>query len=350
MNNKPKEEGDEFQEGIKSGVNHDMDRMKGMYNDFMHKHQFGTFPKLEKGMKQDFTVNSSTKNYAGGGEVNSIDQDFLNQLNQGTVPGMEPSAPPPPAIPSLSDTTSALNQTPDTNYDFYKGIGENERKALYDKLTQQQQGPGSMIAQGLGGLGDAISNSFGGQHNTYMKDIQGRQDLHKQQALDAFDTSRTNRLQGMQGNQEMMMNDPKSPLSLGMQKILRGKGINVPSGMNANVLLKVTGPLGEMAMKEATLGVQQQIADQNKTNQVTERQQAGEKMKIDAADKQIGRKEEAAKGLQGRPWYQKGFEAVTPAFMNSDATNEMRKELNQPESVDSSLEAKKAALRSKLGI
>lgn len=283
--------------------------------------------------KPNFLTNSSTKNYAGGGEVNGIDQDFLNQLNQGTVPGMEPAA---PAVPSLSDTTASIAQTPDTNYDFYKDIGENDRKALYDRLTKQQKGPGSVIAQAAGGIGDAISNSFGGQHTSYMKDIQGRQDSRKTEELNAFDTQRTNRLQGMQGNQEMQMNDPKSPLSMGMQKILRSKGLNVPSGMNANVLLKLAGPLGELAMKEATLAQGANQFDVSSGIRKEEVNRQKHKDEADQKDKDTARTMEGAKGLSARPWYQKATEAILPDSMSSDATKTFRSQLNtsaDPQSV-----------------
>lgn len=269
--------------------------------------------------KPDFTVNSSTKNYAGGGEVHALPnigsggyqgagndnmQALMSLIQSGgtspflpggsvttgladasagavgapeepqpidptnipaPVPDMpsphnmiDPSGINPPSAslggpPSLSDTTSSLNKTPDTNYDFYGDVGADKRKALYDQLMTSKRGPGELIAQGLGGIGDAISNSFGGQHNTYMKDIQGRQDLRRNEALGAFDTQRQQKLQDMQGNQEQLMNDPKHPIAIAMQKMLRSSGIMVPSGMSAKIMLQAAGPMGELAFKKASV-------------------------------------------------------------------------------------------------
>ncbi len=251
------------------------------------------------------TSSDTAKGYAHGGMADMSGNDFMTAMKEG-IPGMtDKPAPNPP----LSAVASSLNNVPDTNYDFYKGVGPEERMALYQKLQAQKQGPGGMIAQGLGGIGDAISNSFGGQKNTFQKDILGQQDKRMGQELEAFDTQRAQKREGMQANQEAMMNDPNHPLSKGMRAILKSRGVNVPSGMNANVLLKALGPLGELAYKDAMLGFQ-------KSKEASE-----------TADKSSGRKLEAAKGLQSRPWYQRAMEAVTG---DRPETAAMRSELGTP--------------------
>jgi hypothetical protein len=241
-------------------------------------------------------------------------------------------------IPSLSDTTAALSSTPDTNYDFYGQLGPDQRQDLFRQLQDQKKSVPSLIASGLGGLGDSIANSFGNQHAHAQDDVIANQNQRQSAELGAFDTQREQKLQGMQANQDQMMNDPNHPIAKAMQQTLRSAGLNVPSGMPAGVMLKVAGPLGELAMKQAALGVQQgQAAEAVRHNRVDEANTAlahadtATKQAADIANAQTARKETAAKGLQDRPWYQKGFEAVTPKFMNSDATNEMRSELKQPE-------------------
>lgn len=252
----------------------------------------------------DPVVTSSTetvKGYAGGGEV---DPAFMAQLNAG-IPGMTT-----PPTPSLSATTSALNKTPDTNYDFYKDIGSDQRANLYKQLLDKQTSGGNMLAQAAGGIGDAISNSFGGQHNNFQNETQNIAAKNTENRVGAMDTQRAQRLQDMQGSQEAMMNDPNHPFAKGMQAILRSKGVNVPSGMSANILLKALGPLGELAYKEAMLGVTEH------------------KNKADIENKQSERKQEAAKGLESRPWYQKAVEAFIP--FQSDSTKTFKEELKEP--------------------
>lgn len=276
--------------------------------DLMRKHAAGE--NTHETPKEDFMVNSSTKNYAGGGMVNPI--------------------------PPLDQTMQAVNSTPDTNYDFYGNVGADQRKALYDQLLQKQTSPGNMLAQAAGGIGDAMSNSFGGQHNKFQDETRGIAEQNTAARIGAVDTQRQQKLQDMQGNQEMIMNDPKHPIAAAMRSTLKGFGVNVPSGMPAGIMLKVAGPMGELALKQATVAIQQgQAAESVRHNKVDEANTATghtntlQKQEADIADKQIARKEEAAKGLQSRPWYQKGFEAV-PFLPDSDATKAMREELKQP--------------------
>lgn len=241
-------------------------------------------------------------------------------------------------VPPLSDTASALNKAPDTNYDFYGNVGNDQRAALYQQLLDKQRSGGNMLAQAAGGIGDAISNSFGGQHNNFQNDAANIAAKNTENRIGAVDTQRAQKLQDMQGTQEAMMNDPNHPVAKAMQAALRSAGVNVPSGMPAGVMVKVAGPLGELALKQATVAIQQgQAAESSRHNKVDEANTAmghantATKQQADIANAQTARKEAAAKGLQERPWYQKGFEAVTPAFLNSDATNEMQKELHAPD-------------------
>lgn len=304
--------------------------------DLMRKHAAGE--NIHETPKEDFMVNSSTKNYAGGGMVHKLIDPMGIPPAASDVLHMppQPMAQQPQAIPPLSATTAALDQTPDTNYDFYGNVGADQRKALYDQLLQKQTSTGNMVAQAAGGIGDAISNSFGGQHNKFQDETRGIAEQNTAARIGAVDTQRQQKLQDMQGNQEMIMNDPKHPIAAAMRSTLKGFGVNVPSGMPAGIMLKVAGPMGELALKQATVAIQQgQAAESVRHNKVDEANTATghtntlQKQEADIADKQIARKEEAAKGLQSRPWYQKGFEAV-PFLPDSDATKAMREELKQP--------------------
>lgn len=235
-------------------------------------------------------VNDATKNYAGGGEVTSI--------------------------PPLSATAATMNQTPDTNYDFYKDVGSDQRAALYQQLLDKQNSGGNLMAQAAGGIGDAISNSFGGQHNNFQNEAAGIAAKNTENRIGQVDTQRAQKLQDMQGNQEMMMNDPKGPFAEGMRAILKSQGVPIPSGMSAAIMLKALGPLGELSYKQAMMGMQ--------APKITEEIN---RSKASTTNQETERRHNAAKGLQDRPWYQKAFEAATP--FKSDATKEMQSELKE---------------------
>jgi hypothetical protein len=209
-------------------------------------------------------------NFAAGGMVPSAD---------GSVDASQ--------LPQLSDTVTSLNKAPDTNYDFYKDLSSEDRQALQQKLIQQQTSAPNMIASGAAGIGDAISNSFGGKNTSFQKDLTANNQATQDRALAGFDTARAQKMQDMQGNQEMMMNDPKSPLSTSMRAILKTQGVNVPSGMNAALAMKALGPLGELAMKQATLQQQRDLQQQSiniaKQGQETKKEEVGFEQDKEAA-------------------------------------------------------------------
>jgi hypothetical protein len=139
-----------------------------------------------------------------------------------------------------------LNQTPQTNYDFYKDMSAEDRMALYQKLTQQQKSPGSLAAQGAGGLGDAISRSFGGQNTNYQQGIMANQQAQKEGALGAMDTERQQKTQDVQMAIMGQKADPNSPFSQGFRQFLQQQGVKVPSGMSAAMLEPLFADIGKM--------------------------------------------------------------------------------------------------------
>lgn len=208
-------------------------------------------------------------------------------VDMGSIP--PPAAPmAPPTPPPLGALSSAINQTPDTDYSFFNnGLSSDDRAALEQKLIAQQNSPGQMIAQGAAGLGDAISNSFGGKNTTFQKDVMANNELQQKKQLEGIDTHRAQKMQDMNANMEMQANDPKSPLSMSMRKIAQSQGVPVPSGMPASMMMKVLGPLGELAMKQATLEqqrqLQQQTIDVAKAGQKTKEEEVGFQQDKEAA-------------------------------------------------------------------
>lgn len=229
-------------------------------------------------------------------------------------------APMPTDAPQVPDIRAVLNNaqnTPPTDYNLYKDISADDRAALYKQLAQQQNSPASLVTQGIGGLGDAISRSFGHQNTNYQQGIMDTEKAGAASNLGAVDTQRAQRLQDIQGSTEMASNDPNSPLSKSMQKTFKSAGINVPSGMPASMMMKIAPALGELAIKQATLN-----------NTVNNDVQGRNIQKQGLAEKEMEHKTTVAKDLQERPWYQKAVETV-PAFQ-SDATRQMKSELDQP--------------------
>lgn len=255
------------------------------------------------------TSSDTAKGYADGGEV---DPAFLAQLQQG-IPGMTTPSP----TPQLSDVTSTLNKTPDTNYDFYGPLAADKRNALYQQLLEKQNGGGNMIAQGVAGLGDAISNSFGGQHNSFQNDTQNIAAKNTENRIGAFDTQRGQKLQDMQGSQEMMMSDPKHPYAQGLRSVLHSKGIAAPSGMSASLLLKIFPSLGEMALKEATLA---QGANQFNTSAGIRRDELSRQKSKDAEDTAARSAEEKRKNIEGL-----GKQGIIDQFMHPEVTAELKR-------------------------
>lgn len=189
---------------------------------------------------------------------------------------------------ALLQASQTAQNTPPTNYDFYKNMGAEERAALQQQLAQRQAGGGQAAISGLAGIGDAISNSFGKGGAQFQKGVIEQGQNATNQQLNAFDTQRQQKLQDMQGSQEMQMNDPNHPFAQGMREILKSQGINVPSGMNAALMLKVLGPLGELSYKQAMMGAT-------------------------VANQKEGHKLEAAKGLEGRGMIQRVRDAFSPS-------------------------------------
>lgn len=229
----------------------------------------------------------------------------------------------------LSDALTSINQTPPTNYDFYKTIGAEDRAKLYQQILSQQHSGGNLVASGLAGVGDAISNSFGGKNTTFQKGVEEGAATNAANQIGAVDTQRTQRLQDMQGSQMAMENDPNHPMAHAMRETFKSAGLNVPSGMPISVMMKIAPAIGDLAIKQSTAATQAGAAAENVRHNRVAEGQAATNQSADETEKSKTRKANAAEGLQKRPWYQKGAELI-PAF-ESDATKEMKTQLHDDE-------------------
>ncbi len=176
------------------------------------------------------------------------DAGFMQQLQAGTA-----IPPPAPAVNPVTAAASQLHSLPQTPPSIYQGMTAQDRAAMMQKLLAQKTSPGMMASKGLAGLGDAITSAFGKSPTTALKDVTENQNKNIEQKIGVMDTERQQKLQDLEANQSQALNDPNSSLSQSMRKTLKSAGMNVPSGMSGAIMLKIAGPLGELAMKQATL-------------------------------------------------------------------------------------------------
>lgn len=112
------------------------------------------------------------------------------------------TAPKAPMAPAAGATAPAsTNPAPDLsnifNQDTSKltaGVNAEDRQALAAKLQSDQHGIGSIIAQAVAGLGDALATK-GGREQHSLQNIFGMQKEQRQEALANFDQARQDRLQ-----------------------------------------------------------------------------------------------------------------------------------------------------------
>lgn len=243
-------------------------------------------------------------------------------INQGfqTPSGMtddggasQPAMPSESSSPDLHSAITAaisnLQNTPDTNPNIYQGMTAEDRLALQKQLMAKMNSGGNLVAQGLGGLGDAISNSYGHKNTSFQNDITANNQKQMENQLGAADTYRSDKLQDIQGNQQAQLSDPNSAMSQSMRKTLQSAGLKVPSGMSGEIMLKIAGPLGELALKQTQVELQRQQINATQGNA------------------EASRREEAAKALGERPWYQKAAELLPG--VKSDSTKELQGELGR---------------------
>lgn len=119
-------------------------------------------------------------------------------LSAPTPPALPPAAPihpPVAAAPAGGGTTGDLKNL--FNQDTSKlteGVNAEDRQALTGGLEGQQHGIGSVIAQAVAGLGDAIA-AKGGKEQHSLKDIFSMQKQQRDEALANFDKARQARLE-----------------------------------------------------------------------------------------------------------------------------------------------------------
>lgn len=131
------------------------------------------------------------------------------------IPPVAPAATPPvapaPVAPpaSVGAPSTATTGMPDLskifNQDTSKlteGVNPEDRQALVNRLQTQQHGLGTIIAQAVAGLGDALS-AKGGKETHALGNIFSMEKLQRDEALANFDKARQDRVQKLQLQTQM---------------------------------------------------------------------------------------------------------------------------------------------------
>jgi len=111
------------------------------------------------------------------------------------LPPAAPAHPPVAAAPATDGTASTLKNL--FNQDTSKlteGVNPEDRQALASKMEGSQRGIGSIVAEAVAGLGDALA-AKGGREQHSLKDIFSMQKQQRDEALANFDAARQQRLQ-----------------------------------------------------------------------------------------------------------------------------------------------------------
>lgn len=171
--------------------------------------------------------------------------------------------------PELSKLLTTINTTPPTDYSFYKDISAEDRAKLAQDIMAKQRSGANLAASALGGIGDAISNSFGGKNTSFQKDIKADMQAKGAQELNNFDTQRAQKMQDFQANTTGLEQDPSSPLSKQGRDFFISNGVQVPSGMNFSQLKTLAPAMAdivkgkwEQSFRDAQLASQNSIAEQ----------------------------------------------------------------------------------------
>jgi len=186
-----------------------------------------------------------------GNMVQQPPQDPPNMGEGPNVGNAQNGMPPAPSAPPMNKMMQNLKQTPDTNPSIYQGINADQRAALYKQLLDKQSSGGNLAAQAVGGIGDAISNSFGGQHNNFQNETRDIAAKNTENRIGSVDTQRQQKIQDMSAQMQQQSNDPNSPLSKAVRDLAeKSTGKKMPSMMPASMLEKLIPGIGELAMKQ----------------------------------------------------------------------------------------------------
>lgn len=198
------------------------------------------------------------------------------------IPSVMPSAPMaqkpmlPPATdgnhaPGTSELKNLFNQ--DTSK-LTEGVNAEDRNALVNKIGTQQHGLGSVIAEAVAGLGDALA-AKGGKDQHSLQGVFNMQKQQRDEALANFDKARQDRIQKLALQTQMGNNS--------IQKLAAQDAYGVDEHLN-----KMLGAPPGTAHKDLPLYFQMksaQVAQQEKDADLYMKAHAQAANEVDAAAK-----------------------------------------------------------------
>lgn len=230
----------------------------------------------------------------------AVDQNFMNQLQQGTTgitapPKFNPMAshpasyPATPATPVQPETVVPTNTQGTSDYVNQQQAaigkyGPEQQLAVEQAIRKGQNSPGSLVGQGLAGLGDAIMQGVGRTGNPgFLKGVQERQQAQGAQQLGAYQRAGTQNMQQVEAKQKLDAIDPKSGLSQSKQNDYApllsklGYSKSAISNLSANgidsavsLMTQFGGKQIEMMIKQFELGLEAQKVKETGRHNVAE--------------------------------------------------------------------------------
>jgi hypothetical protein len=200
-------------------------------------------------------------------------------------------AAPPPAAPAVApaeiapDNSNAITDYLNQQKNALNKYGPEQQLAVEQAIRKGQNSPGSLVGQGLAGLGDALMQGVARAGNPgYLKSVQERQEKQGQQQLGAMQNAGQQQMAQVEAKMKLDAIDPNSGLSKATQKsytpILSqyGWSPSLIKQLSAQDMQQVSGLMSqyvgknlEMHMKQLELSLTaQKQAEEARHNKSTE--------------------------------------------------------------------------------
>lgn len=280
-------QGDEFTEGIKSGMNHDLDAVKAflmnLYNSPAVQNgnpaMSPTLPGLQglankaAGDSNAPAANAVTTDngFADGGIVGDDGADFLSKLQAGTAltpetPKFDPNSGLPPASPQQASIAQPNNAISDYLGQQKQQIGgqygPEQQMAVSNDILQRQNGLQGRLANAGTGLADALMQGVAraGPSN-FQSNLQNRQNQQGQMQLETLKNAQAGNLQNIEAKQKLDAMDPNSAQSKAAQAsqglFLSALGFDPKtiSKMSASQIPEAISTIKDLGIKDRELAV-----------------------------------------------------------------------------------------------
>ena len=299
--------------------------------------EFEEMPHLAKGgfsLDDNYNVNTGDSSTVKGAPIDPatlapVEAPVEEKKSPTSAPIATPSTPPPiqKPLPGMPPTV-----TPDE----LKSYLGNQRMAVNKYNPDQQYAREQQIMAARRGILPTIAHAaatFAGPE--YAKAQDDRWNDLLQQNASSFANARKSTLENMETNQKIDMNDPTSPISRMTQKAFGPQLI--AAGLPASAISHISASLAnEIATKQVTLAEALARVNEEATYHRGMLENTRLQREQDKTLKKESSQLESAKGLQGRPWYQKLIETIPG--LRSVATEEMMSNLEADPKNDEALQ------------